>query len=147
MSSDESGERVSPSVLEVGLLYKMLKKLESIEEVLSIQVPIGKTLNIPDGISLTAGDTYIDLVKGIIIKPDFTKKTIPSYNRKLHSMSIENQGADSVVVTVNPDDSWDKKTLDSGDTYNLDMKKAVIENLKLTVLPGEMCTVQLSGVI
>ena len=141
----ESGERVNPSVLEVGLLYQMLKKLDKIEEILRIQVPLGKVLNIPDGISLTAGDTYVDLVKGIVVYPNSTKRNIPSYNKELMSISIENQGASSVVMTINPDESWDKRTLDTTDVYNLDMKKAVIKNLKFTTTGT--CTVQISGVI
>ena len=142
-SGDE--ERMSPEVLNTALMYKIVKRLENIQKILSDQIPLGIIYNIPDGISLTAGDTYVDLIKGIVVHPDSTKTTIPSYNKKLHSISIENQGASSVVVTINPDHSWGRRTLDNTDIYNLDMKKAIIEKLKFTT--DGTCTVQISGVI
>ena len=143
----DNGERVNPSVLEVGLLYKMFKKLESIEETLKTQVPMGKIVNIPDGISLTAGDTYVDFIKGLVVYPNNTKKSIPTFRTKLFSISIENEGADDCIITINPDETWGKRIINSGETYELDMKKAVIMGLKLSVAAEKSCTVQISGVV
>lgn len=142
-----SEERVDPGVVTVALLYKIANRLEKIEKVLSAQLPLGIALNIPDGLSLTAGDTYVDFIKGLVSFSDGTKRDIPTFRVALFSISIENQGAAACIVVINHADTWGKKTLDSGDIYNLDMKKAAIEDLKLTVAAGGACTVQIAGVI
>lgn len=127
--------------------YMILATLEKIYDVLSKQIPIGKVINIPDGISLTAGDTYVDLVNGIIVKPDHTKRTIPVYHKALFSISIENEGDSDCVVAINPEENWGKRNINNGETYELDMKAAVIKMLKLTVGIGGSCTVQITGVV
>ena len=132
-------------VLDV--LYEILKELKVIDNTLSRQVPIGKFINIPNGLSLTAGDTYVDFIKGLVNYPDNSKVTIPTYRLPLFSISIENEGADDCVISINPDESWGKRTLDSDETYELDMKKAVIIGLKITVATGDTCTIQISGVV
>lgn len=140
-------ERVDPGVVTVALLYKIANRLEKIEKVLSEQLPLGKVLNIPDGLSLTAGDTYVDFIKGLVSYPDGTKRNIPTFKTALFSISIENEGADDCIVTINPVETWGKRTVNSGETFELDMKKAVIREVKLSVAAGESCTVQISGVV
>lgn len=140
-------ERVDPGVVTVALLYKIANRLEKIEKTLSQQLPIGRVLNIPDGLPLTAGDTYVDFIKGLVSYPDGTKKEFPTPRAALFSISIENEGDDDCVVTINPVEMWGKRTVNSGETFELDMKKAVIREVRLSVATGESCTVQVSGVV
>lgn len=146
MSESDGDIRVDPKVVNTALLFKMSKRLESIEKVLLSQVPLGKLLSIPGGVAVT-GDTYIYLVKGLIIYPNNSNKSIPTYRRPYFSISIENEGVNDCTVTVNPEETWGKRTLNSGETLELDMKKAAIRELEFNVNTGESCTVQISGVV
>ncbi len=145
--SAASQKSVSSKSEVLDVLYKILNELEVIEDVLAKQVPIGKIINIPNGLSLTAGDTYVDFIKGLVNYPDNTKLSIPTFGLPLFSISTENEGADNCILTINSDESWGRRTVDSGETYELDMKKAVIKELKLSVATGETCTIQISGVV
>lgn len=139
-------ERVNPEVVNVALLYKIANRLEKIETLLSDQVPLGKILNIPNGLLIT-GDTLIYFLRGLVIYPDTTTRDIPSYRRPLFAVSVENEGPDDCSIVINPDETWGKRTINSGETYELDMKKAVIKEIKLSVAAGGSCTVQISGVV
>jgi hypothetical protein len=139
-------ERVNPEVVNVALLYKIANRLEKIETLLSDQVPLGKILNIPNGLLIT-GDTLIYFLRGLVIYPDTTTRDIPSYRRALFDISVENEGPDDCSIVINPDETWGKRTINSGETYELDMKKAAIKEIKLSVAAGGSCTVQISGVV
>lgn len=146
MGTSGNEERMSPDVLNTTLMYKIVKKLSNIEKLLSEQIPLGQIYSIPNGVVIT-GDTYINFVTGIIIYPDNSKKSTPSFRRKLFSISIENEGTNNCTIIINPENTWGKRTINSGETFELDMKKAVLEEVKLSVTPTESCTVQISGVV
>lgn len=124
----------------------LLDVLVSIRDILREQVPLGKVLNVPDGILIT-GDTYIYFLRGMVILPGGTTKDIPSYRRGLFSISVENEGPKDCTIMINPEQTWGKRTINKGETFELDMKKAVIIEAQFSVLPGESCTVQISGVV
>ena len=145
-SANENENVIDPEVFVATTLDDISRKLSNLLTILSDQLPLGEVLNIPNGLSIT-GDTYIYFDRGLVIYPDHTSRDIPSYRRALFSISIENEGPDDCTVIINPEKTWGKRTINSGETYELDMKKAVIKEIKLSVAAGETCTVQFSGVV
>ncbi|MBU4373908.1 MAG: hypothetical protein KJ714_05600 [Euryarchaeota archaeon] len=145
-SAKENKNVVEPEVFIATTLDDISHKLSNLQTILSEQIPLGKVLNIPDGILIT-GDTYVYFLKGRVILPGGTTRDIPSYRRALFSISIENEGPDDCTVVINPDETWGKRTVNSGETFELDMKKAAIREVKLSVAAGASCTVQISGVV
>ncbi len=145
MSSGDE-ERMSPEVLNTALMYKIVKRLGNIEKILSDQIPLGKIYTIPNGVIIT-GDTYINLVSGIITYPDNSHKNTPSFGKGLFSISIANEGLSICTVVINPDETWGKRTLDVAETMNIDLKRPNITQLKISVATGSSCTVQISGVV
>ena len=145
--AEKTKEIIDPNVFIATTLDDISVKQSQILEILSKQLPLGKVLNIPDGLSLTAGDTYVDFIKGLVTYPDGTKRDIPTFKTALFSISIENEGADDCIATINPVETWGKRTVNSGETFELDMKNAVIREVKLSVAAGASCTVQISGVV
>lgn len=143
-SGDE--ERLDPAVLNTALMYKIVKRLGNIEKILSDQVPLGKIYNIPNGIVVT-GDTYVYFVYGSIVLSNGTKTSIPTFGRPLFAIAIENEGLNDCKIVINPDEAWGSRTINKGETFNVDLKRSVIKEVKLSVTPGESCTIQISGVV
>lgn len=144
----DDGERVDPKVVNTALLFKMVKKLESIEQIISNQVPVGVNYTIPDGVSVTE-DIYIDFTRGIISSSAGNPVDIPTYrNRALFAISIENEGPNDCFAVINYDltNPRFRRTINKGEVYEVNMGRAVIKTLKLSVNKGES-SVQISGVI
>lgn len=145
-SAKENKNVIAPEVFMATTLDDISRKLSSIQTILSEQTPLGKILNIPNGISIT-GDTMVYFLRGLVIYPDFSTKDIPSYRKALFSISVENEGPDDVIIVVNPEETWGKRTINNGETFELDIKKAAIKEAKFSVSTGQSCTVQISGVV
>lgn len=145
-SDNENKNVIEPEVFIATTLDDISRKLSNLQTILSDQVPLGKILNIPNGLLIT-GDTLIYFLRGLVIYPDTTTRDIPSYRRPLFDISVENEGPDDCSIVINPDETWGKRTINSGETYELDMKKAAIKEIKLSVTAGASCTVQISGVV
>ena len=127
----------------------LLDVLVSIRNILSEQVPLGVNYTIPGGVSVTE-DIYIDFTRGIISSSAGNPVDIPTYrNRALFAISIENEGPNDCFVVINYEQTNPRfiRTINKGEVYEVNMGRAVIKMLKLSVNVGQSCTVQISGVI
>ena len=127
MSSEEKSKAVRAEVLQAALLDEVAERLLALQKLAQAEVPEG------------------------VVEPieKFHITSIPTHLPRLEpwfSMSLINDGPDSVLVIVNTAKSFDEHEVLAGETYNINMLRALIKDVRLWCRAGETATVRLVGV-
>lgn len=127
--SGSTGEqkKIKEGPMTVALLDEIAQRLLSIERLYKSEIPEGVVEPI-EKFSITETKTHIKRLK------------------RWFSMSLINDGLSSVFVIVNTAKSFDEHEVLSGETYNIDMRHGLIEDLLIWCAHGDVATIRLVGV-
>jgi hypothetical protein len=125
----EGYERIDPKVYGTILQQEQTDILYEIKKLLKESQPEG----------------VVDTVEPVTVT-DQEKQVTAKLGKKWFSVSIVNDGPDSVWVLVNTDKSYDWHEMKYKDTYKVDMNGPKIKNLLLKCDKGKTAIVRIVGV-
>lgn len=127
LESTGKQSKVEAGPMQVALLDEIAERLLALENLAKAEKPEG--------------------IVEPIEKFTITERRTPLKLRKSwFSVSIINDGPNDTFVIVNTQKSFDPHRMANGETYNVDMKHAVIEDLLFWCNHGETARVRIVGV-
>ena len=121
------GEKVRPEVMQVALLDEIAERLLRVEKLLKAEVPEGA----------------VEPIEKFTISEVKTRiKPLKSW----FSMSLINDGPSSIFVIVNTEKSFEEHEVLVHETYNIDMRRALIVDILCWCNHGETSVVRIVGV-
>jgi hypothetical protein len=125
--STDQQKRIKAGPLEVALLDEIAGRLRHVEELMEAEVPKGA---VEPSEKFTITDRRVSFRP---LKPWF-------------SISIINDGPSDVFCIVNTEKSFDEHRIASGETYNIDMKRAKVTDALMWCAKGHASAVRIVGV-
>jgi len=122
-----AGDKVSPEVYQAALLDEIAERLLKLENLMKAEVPEGAVEPI-EKFRITETRTPLKLRKAWF------------------SVSIINDGPDSVFVIVNTEKSFEEHEVLLHETYTIDMHRALITDILCWCNHGETAMVRIVGV-
>ena len=125
--SNEKQSRVEAGPMQVALLDEIAERLLSLEKLAKAEVP--------EGVVEPIEKFHITSQRKLIPRP-----------KAWFSFSLINDGPHSVFVIVNVDKSFEEHEVLSGETYNINMSRGIINDLLIWCRDGETADIRLVGV-